>query len=74
MLHVADHVVKPMLESSKRVSLTKILVTTDFSEVSDRALDYTIALARRSSLPNPSWPRLRLKRCGRRPKKASLTF
>jgi nucleotide-binding universal stress UspA family protein len=32
---------------SKRVSLTKILVTTDFSEVSDRALDYAIALARR---------------------------
>jgi len=31
----------------KRVSLTKILVTTDFSEVSDRALDYAIALARR---------------------------
>jgi nucleotide-binding universal stress UspA family protein len=36
-----------MLESSKRVSLTKILVTTDFSEVSDRALGYAIALARR---------------------------
>jgi nucleotide-binding universal stress UspA family protein len=32
---------------SKRVSLTKILVTTDFSEASDRALDYAIALARR---------------------------
>lgn len=32
---------------SKRVSLTKVLVTTDFSEVSDRALDYAIALARR---------------------------
>ena len=47
MLHVAEHVVKPMLESSKRVSLTKILVTTDFSEVSDRALGYAIALARR---------------------------
>jgi len=35
------------LDLSKRVSLTKILVTTDFSEVSDRALDYAIALARR---------------------------
>jgi len=36
-----------MVESNKRVSLTKILVTTDFSEPSDRALDYAIALARR---------------------------
>ncbi|MGB9481662.1 MAG: universal stress protein, partial [Candidatus Acidiferrum sp.] len=35
------------IETPKRVSLTKILVTTDFSEVSDRALDYAIALARR---------------------------
>jgi nucleotide-binding universal stress UspA family protein len=35
------------LEATKRISLTKILVTTDFSEVSDRALDYAIALARR---------------------------
>jgi nucleotide-binding universal stress UspA family protein len=34
-------------ETVKRISLTKILVTTDFSEVSDRALDYAIALARR---------------------------
>jgi nucleotide-binding universal stress UspA family protein len=31
---------------TQRVSLTKILVTTDFSEASDRALDYAIALAR----------------------------
>jgi nucleotide-binding universal stress UspA family protein len=38
---------KGKIESSKRVLLTKILVTTDFSEVSDRALDYAIALARR---------------------------
>lgn len=38
---------KLTLESTKRVSLTKILVTTDFSEVSDRALDYAISLARR---------------------------
>jgi nucleotide-binding universal stress UspA family protein len=34
-------------ESNKRVSLTKILAATDFSRVSDRALDYAIALARR---------------------------
>lgn len=32
---------------SKRVSLSKILVTTDFSQVSDHALDYALALARR---------------------------
>lgn len=32
---------------TKRVALSKILVTTDFSEVSDRALDYALALARR---------------------------
>jgi nucleotide-binding universal stress UspA family protein len=32
---------------SKKVSLTKILVTTDFSPESDRALDYALALARR---------------------------
>lgn len=34
-------------ETAKRVSISKILVATDFSEVSDRALDYAIALARR---------------------------
>lgn len=34
-------------QETKRVLLTKILVATDFSEVSDRALDYAIALARR---------------------------
>jgi nucleotide-binding universal stress UspA family protein len=38
---------KTSVDLSKRVSLTKILVTTDFSDVSDRALDYAIALARR---------------------------
>jgi len=38
---------KTHVEATKRVSLSKILVTTDFSEVSDRALDYAIALARR---------------------------
>jgi nucleotide-binding universal stress UspA family protein len=38
---------EPRTENVKRVSLTKILVTTDFSDVSDRALDYALALARR---------------------------
>jgi nucleotide-binding universal stress UspA family protein len=38
---------KLTVEPTKRVSLTKILVTTDFSEVSDRALDYALSLARR---------------------------
>ena len=47
MPQVAEPRVKGNADVSKRVSLTKILVTTDFSEVSDRALDYAIALARR---------------------------
>ena len=47
MPQVAEPREKGAVEISKRVSLTKILVTTDFSEVSDRALDYAIALARR---------------------------
>jgi len=47
MPQVAEHVGKSTWESCKRVSLTKILVTTDFSEVSDRALEHAIALARR---------------------------
>jgi nucleotide-binding universal stress UspA family protein len=38
---------KQQIDIGKRVSLTKILVTTDFSEVSDRALDYATAVARR---------------------------
>jgi nucleotide-binding universal stress UspA family protein len=38
---------KQQIDLGKRVSLTKILVTTDFSAVSDRALDYAIAVARR---------------------------
>lgn len=38
---------KAVQEVSKRVSLSKILVTTDFSPESDRALDYALALARR---------------------------
>ena len=35
------------LESTGKVSLSNILVTTDFSPESDRALDYAISLARR---------------------------
>ncbi len=35
------------LESAGKVSLSNILVTTDFSPESDRALDYAISLARR---------------------------
>jgi nucleotide-binding universal stress UspA family protein len=38
---------KAKTELTNRVSISKIMVTTDFSEVSDRALDYAIALARR---------------------------
>jgi nucleotide-binding universal stress UspA family protein len=38
---------KTKSDVTKRVSISKIMVTTDFSEVSDRALDYAIALARR---------------------------
>ena len=38
---------KTKADVNRRVSLTKILVTTDFSEVSDRALDYALSLARR---------------------------
>ncbi len=34
-------------EATKRVSISKILVTTDFSSVSDHALDFAISLARR---------------------------
>jgi nucleotide-binding universal stress UspA family protein len=47
MPQVAEPREKTSVDLIKRVSLTKILVTTDFSEVSDRALDYAIALARR---------------------------
>ncbi len=38
---------KAKADQNKKVSLTKILVTTDFSEVSDHALDYAIAMAKR---------------------------
>ena len=34
-------------EATKRVSISKILVTTDFSAVSDHALDFALSLARR---------------------------
>jgi nucleotide-binding universal stress UspA family protein len=47
MPQVAEHKELHKVDSSQRISLTKILVTTDFSEASDRALDYAIALARR---------------------------
>ena len=38
---------KTKTEFTNRVSISKIMVTTDFSEISARALDYAIALARR---------------------------
>jgi nucleotide-binding universal stress UspA family protein len=47
MAQVMEPKDKTRTEVSKRVTLTKILVTTDFSEVSDHALDYALALARR---------------------------
>jgi nucleotide-binding universal stress UspA family protein len=47
MPQLVEHGEQTKIDSTKRVTLTKILVTTDFSEVSDRALDYAIALARR---------------------------
>lgn len=47
MPQVAEPRERTSVDVTKRVSLSKILVTTDFSEVSDRALNYAIALARR---------------------------
>jgi nucleotide-binding universal stress UspA family protein len=47
MLQVAEPGEKPSVDLGRRVLLTNILVTTDFSEISDRALDYAIAVARR---------------------------
>src|SRR5579862_6759593 len=38
---------KTATDITSRVAISKIMVTTDFSEVSDRALDYAIAIARR---------------------------
>jgi nucleotide-binding universal stress UspA family protein len=47
MAQVVEPKEKARVANAKRVSLSKILVATDFSDVSDRALDYAIALARR---------------------------
>ena len=47
MPHLMEQKELHKTESSKRVSLTKVLATTDFSEVSNHALDYAMALARR---------------------------
>ena len=47
MTQILDPQEKVKTETAKRVSISKILVATDFSGVSDRALDYAIALARR---------------------------
>jgi len=47
MPQVAEPRERSSVDVTQRVSLTKILVATDFSEISDRALDYAIALARR---------------------------
>jgi nucleotide-binding universal stress UspA family protein len=47
MPNVAEFKEQAQADLNQRISLTKILVTTDFSEASDRALDYAIALARR---------------------------
>ena len=47
MPQIMDPQEKTKKDIAKRVSVSKIMVTTDFSEVSDRALDYAIALARR---------------------------
>ena len=38
---------KEKIAAEKKISLTKILATTDFSPESERALDYALALARR---------------------------
>jgi nucleotide-binding universal stress UspA family protein len=47
MPQVMDPKEKAKIDSLKRVSLSKIMVTTDFSEISEHALDYAIAMARR---------------------------
>jgi nucleotide-binding universal stress UspA family protein len=47
MLPFTEQKEQEKIECGHRVTLTKILVATDFSEVSNRALDYAIALARR---------------------------
>jgi nucleotide-binding universal stress UspA family protein len=47
MPQILDPHEKVKTKTAQRMSISKILVATDFSEVSDRALDYAIALARR---------------------------
>jgi nucleotide-binding universal stress UspA family protein len=47
MSHTMVSQEKTKNDAAKRISIGKIMVTTDFSEVSDRALDFAIALARR---------------------------
>lgn len=47
MPQIMDSREKTRKDTAKRVSLSKIMVTTDFSAVSDHALDYAVALARR---------------------------
>jgi nucleotide-binding universal stress UspA family protein len=88
MLKLAEHV-KATLDSGKRVSLTAIMVTTDFSEVSDRALDYAVALARRYDariylthvitadpfqFAEPQLAQATYEKCARLPKRASPTY
>lgn len=41
------HPLPKEVKADKKISLTKIMVLTDFSEVSDLALEYALALARR---------------------------
>jgi nucleotide-binding universal stress UspA family protein len=57
--------VQPGVQEAKKVALARILVATDFSVASDRALDFGISLARRYNsklyiahviTPTPSWP------------------
>jgi hypothetical protein len=43
----ATQTLQKEVKAEKRISLTKIMVLTDFSEVSDLALQYALALARR---------------------------
>jgi len=47
MPQIMNPQVKATKDIGKHVSISKILVTTDFSPVSDHALDFAIALARR---------------------------
>lgn len=46
---MTTQMMEPILEvqAEKKVSLTKIMVLTDFSAVSDLALQYALAIARR---------------------------